>query len=109
MKIIINKDNIDKFKSTVNGILKGSLEEYKRLATEEFGLGEMSEIRIIETVNKLEVTKCDIKSKKIYVDVFLNHEEYDETDLEGLLDSIEYDVQTWISSFELIYNIIICK
>lgn len=107
MKIVINQDSLEKFKETVNGILNGSLTEYKRLADEEFGLGEMAEIAIINSVDKIEVTKIDLKSKKIHADVFLNHGDYDETDLEGLLDSIESDLQTWVSLFNLVYNIIV--
>jgi hypothetical protein len=94
MRIIITENKIEELKLLIQDIINDELNNLRREAGIEWGLGEMDEINEVESVENIVVdgiNKTD--GINIYVSVYINT---DREELDMIFSMIEYSIEKWM-------------
>lgn len=90
----------------VQKLINTELEQLRKEAEEEWGLGEMSEIFELDSLSKIILDRIEIKGNKIlaHVNLFSNDKRQD---FDMVLGGVEYKMQFFLPQIELIENSIV--
>ena len=87
----------EKIKIVCQYVIDSELESIVK-ESEEWGLGEMEELRIINSIDKIVVDRVTSQTRvTIYVDIYSNSKEEDEIEYDDFMSELRYRIETkWI-------------
>ena len=90
-----------KLKKHIQGLIDASIRSLIE-QSEDWGLGEMHELEVLNSLNRIEIDRIvSINKIKVYVNMYLNYY-YDDIDV--LRSEIQYKLEEWIPNIELYIN-----
>jgi len=101
MKVLITENQKFFLQKTIQKLINHYLEKIRK-ESEEWGMDEMSEIKQVDSVDKIVVSSIDISKKlKVYIDIYISYPYYY---FDDLISEIEARISMHIPNIELIEN-----
>jgi murein DD-endopeptidase MepM/ murein hydrolase activator NlpD len=98
MKYLIKESKLEKhIQALIDASIRSLIEQ-----SEEWGLGEMHELEVLNSLNHIEIDRIvSVKKIKVYINMYLNYY-YD--DMDDLRSEIQYKLEEWMPNIELYIN-----
>lgn len=98
MKYLIKESKLEKhIQALIDASIRSLIEH-----SEDWGLGEMHELEVLNSLNRIEIDRIvSVKKIKVYINMYLNYY-YD--DMDDLRSEIQYKLEEWIPNIELYIN-----
>ena len=91
----------EKLKKLIQTLVYSQLQMIKD-ESEDWGLGEMYELSVLDSINRVEVDRINsVKKFKVYINIYLN-EVID--DMQDFRSEIQYRLENWIPNVEIYIN-----
>lgn len=91
----------EKLQKTIQRLLDSELDNVRELS-KDWGLGEMGDLEILDSIDKIEISRITtIIGIKIYINIFTNSKRYDESDYQDLRAELQYRIDEWFPNVEL--------
>lgn len=99
--------SIEKLKNTIQKILDSELNSIRELS-KDWGLGEMWELEVLDSVEKIEISNIvTVNSIKVYINIYSYSIRYDKSDYQDLRAELQYRIEDWFPNIELFIDEII--
>ena len=98
MKYLIKESKLEKhIQALIDASIRSLIEH-----SEEWGLGEMHELEVLNSLNHIEIDRIvSVKKIKVYINMYLNYY-YD--DMDDIRSEIQYKLEEWMPNIELYIN-----
>ena len=94
----------EKLKITLQRVLNSELDDVRELS-KEWGLGEMGDLEVLDSVEKIEVVNVVTYTKiKVYINIYSNSNKFDKNDYQDLRAELQYRIDEWIPNIHLYIN-----
>ena len=91
----------ERLKNHIQGLIETIIRTLEE-ESEDWGLGEMHEIELLNSLNRIEIDRIVAVTKiKVYIDIYLNYFIYD---VDEIRSHIQYRLEDWIPNIELYIN-----
>lgn len=99
--------SIEKLKSLIQKLIDSELYSIKE-ESQEWGLGEMGELEVLDSVEKIEISNIvTVNSIKVYINIYSYSIRYDKSDYQDLRAELQYRIEDWFPNIELFIDEII--
>lgn len=105
--IEFTKERLENLKKVIQRLIDSELESLRE-DSEDWGLGEMYELSILESVDKIEVVNIvPYLGIKVYIDIHVNTMKYDNYDYQDLRAEMQYRLEESFPNIQIFINDII--
>jgi len=97
----------EKLKKIIQRLIDSELDNVRELS-KDWGLGEMGELEVLDSVEKIKISNITtINGIKVYINIYSYSIRYDKSDYQDLRAELQYRIEDWFPNIELFIDEII--
>lgn len=101
MNFEISEKKLNQVKESIQKLLDSELDLIRELSI-DWGLGEMGDLAILDSVEKIEIDRIVPYTKiKVYVNIYSNSNQFDKIEYHDLRAELQYRMEEWFPNIQL--------